>query len=270
VVFERGVEAIPLSIDLWIHYLNFFVDQFGSVPSAQHKIRSLYDRAVVSAGLEFRSDKLWDHYIQWETSRKRVVEAFGVFKRLIAVPTQLYSANFEKFKTFVQSNNPQELLSETEYIDLAKKINEKKKKKEEEEEDDDDEEEPASEQSNDAAVEHNGPPNGETAMEPEEAPAVDEPSPAVVEEAAKTIPEDVTDENETHEESESEEKGEEEEKKEEEVKEEAMEAEEMAEEEKKAVEKEEEIKAEGKEEEGKAKAEKMEDEEKVGRRKSGR
>ena len=58
---------------------------------------SLYDRAVVSAGLEFRSDKLWDHYIQWETSRKRVVEAFGVFKRLIAVPTQLYSANFEKY-----------------------------------------------------------------------------------------------------------------------------------------------------------------------------
>ena len=58
---------------------------------------SLYERAVVSAGLEFRSDKLWDHYIQWETSKKRVVEAFALFKRLIAVPTQLYSANFEKY-----------------------------------------------------------------------------------------------------------------------------------------------------------------------------
>ena len=38
-VFEKGVEAIPLSIDLWIHYLNFYVDQYGSVDSDQAKIR---------------------------------------------------------------------------------------------------------------------------------------------------------------------------------------------------------------------------------------
>ena len=43
-----------------------------------------------------------------------------------------------RFKTFVQSNDPKELLSETEYVELAKKINEKKKKKKERKKKDDD------------------------------------------------------------------------------------------------------------------------------------
>ena len=40
-VFERGVKAIPLSIDLWIHYINFYVDKFGQKPEGYSKIRRL-------------------------------------------------------------------------------------------------------------------------------------------------------------------------------------------------------------------------------------
>ena len=42
-----------------------------------------------------------------------------------------------RFKTFIQSNDPKELLSESEYVELAKKINEKKKKKNRKKDDDD-------------------------------------------------------------------------------------------------------------------------------------
>ena len=50
----------------------------------------------MSAGLEFRSDKLWDHYISWEASIEEYRRVFALFNKLIAIPTQLYSANFEK------------------------------------------------------------------------------------------------------------------------------------------------------------------------------
>ncbi|VDP91393.1 unnamed protein product [Echinostoma caproni] len=53
-VYEKGVKAVPLSIDLWTAYLDAAVD--------------LYEEALEAAGLEFRSDALWEHYIGWETS----------------------------------------------------------------------------------------------------------------------------------------------------------------------------------------------------------
>ena len=58
--------------------------------------RSLYERAITSAGLEFRSDKLWDHYINWETSKEEFKRVYALFNKLISIPTQLYSANFDK------------------------------------------------------------------------------------------------------------------------------------------------------------------------------
>ena len=57
----------------------------------------MYERAIVSGGLEFRSDKLWDHYINWETSKEEFQRVYTLLNKLIAIPTQLYSANFEKY-----------------------------------------------------------------------------------------------------------------------------------------------------------------------------
>ena len=32
-----------------------------------HVVRQSYERAVTDCGREWRSDKLWDHYVKWET-----------------------------------------------------------------------------------------------------------------------------------------------------------------------------------------------------------
>ena len=50
-------------------------------------------------------------------------------------------STFPRFKTFIQSNEPRELLSEAEYSELAKKINDKKKKQQKKEDDAEEEEE---------------------------------------------------------------------------------------------------------------------------------
>ena len=45
VVFERGIKAIPLSADLWIHYLNH-VKAAAEYKDNKEFIRTQYERAV--------------------------------------------------------------------------------------------------------------------------------------------------------------------------------------------------------------------------------
>lgn len=93
-VFERGLTAIPLSVDLWIHYLTYIKSNH---PDEAEPIRFQFERALSSCGLEFRSDKLWDAYIKWESEAKRISHVVNVYDRLLATPTQGYNAHFDRF-----------------------------------------------------------------------------------------------------------------------------------------------------------------------------
>lgn len=57
---------------------------------------SLFERAVSSAGEEFRADKLWDAYIEWEKSQGQLQRVTALYDRVFMVPTQNYSQHFEK------------------------------------------------------------------------------------------------------------------------------------------------------------------------------
>lgn len=93
-VFERGLKAIPLSVDLWIHYLNH-VKTIHTVDTDY--IRTQFERAIEACGLEFRSDKLWDAYIKWETEAGRITHVVGIYDRLLATPTQGYNGHFYRY-----------------------------------------------------------------------------------------------------------------------------------------------------------------------------
>lgn len=49
------MKAIPLSIDLWIHYLTHVKQKHES---DREFIRNQFERALATCGLEFRSDKV--------------------------------------------------------------------------------------------------------------------------------------------------------------------------------------------------------------------
>ena len=51
-VFEQGLKGIPLSADLWIHYLNHVKSEFGSKPEF---VRAQYERSIEGCGQEWRS-----------------------------------------------------------------------------------------------------------------------------------------------------------------------------------------------------------------------
>ncbi|CAM1292568.1 PRPF39 (predicted), partial [Pycnogonum litorale] len=144
-VYERGLDAIPLSVDLWIHYVTYYKSLFeenANEESTSH-IRVLFERAVVAAGKEFRSDKLWEMYIIWEGESGRLLNVLNLYDRLLNTPTIQYSQHFERFKEFVEQNDPKEFLKESEYGEILKEEdtkmeqakNDKEKKGDDEHED---------------------------------------------------------------------------------------------------------------------------------------
>nr|XP_018912524.1 PREDICTED: pre-mRNA-processing factor 39-like [Bemisia tabaci] len=118
-VFVSGLSAIPLSVDLWLHYLNYFRTTY---PEDEVGIRSLYDKAIQACGLEFRSDRLWESYIKWETDKKKLVNVTAIFDKLLATPTQNYLTHFEKFQDHVMKHSPRKILSVDDFLNLRREV----------------------------------------------------------------------------------------------------------------------------------------------------
>ncbi|KAI3351674.1 hypothetical protein L3Q82_020514, partial [Scortum barcoo] len=118
-VCVQGLQAIPLSVDLWIHYINLLLGTLDmNLPESPVRIRSVFEDAVVAAGLDFHSDRLWDLYIEWEKEQGNMRNATAVLDRVLKVPTQLYNTHYEKFKEHLNSHEPKEVLSLEEYEEL--------------------------------------------------------------------------------------------------------------------------------------------------------
>ncbi|XP_014239862.1 pre-mRNA-processing factor 39 [Cimex lectularius] len=125
-VFERGLNAIPLSVDLWLHYLNFCK---SLMKDDEEKLRAEFERAIEQCGLEFRSDRLWDCYIKWEMEVKNYQNAYALYHRLLATPTQGYKTHFESYEDFVRSHHPNKILKVDEFLELRSEVVQKIKEK---------------------------------------------------------------------------------------------------------------------------------------------
>ncbi|VVD01542.1 unnamed protein product, partial [Leptidea sinapis] len=120
-VLERGLKAIPLSVDLWIHYLN----HIKSTRTEDHiYIRSQYERAVEACGLEFRSDRLWESYIKWEAENSSALNVTNIYDRLLATPTLGYTSHFDNFQEHVMSEPVTGVISKEELIRLRAEVRE--------------------------------------------------------------------------------------------------------------------------------------------------
>ncbi|XP_025049341.1 pre-mRNA-processing factor 39-like [Alligator sinensis] len=122
-VFERGLQSIPLSMDLWIHYLSYLQATLDmNLPDSIQKIRGVFESAVAAAGMDFRSDKLWEMYVEWEREQGDLRAITAIYDRLLATPTQLYSHHWEKFKEHVIHNPIQDVVTPEELAWLQSKL----------------------------------------------------------------------------------------------------------------------------------------------------
>ena len=55
----------------------------------------LFEGALSAAGLDFRSDRLWQMYIKWEKEDGSLQRVTALYDRLLANPTQLYRHHFD-------------------------------------------------------------------------------------------------------------------------------------------------------------------------------
>ncbi|MGH0186776.1 UNVERIFIED_CONTAM: hypothetical protein FKN15_022253 [Acipenser sinensis] len=83
---------------------------------------SAYEHAVLAAGTDFRSDRLWEAYINWETELGNLREVTAVYDRLLGIPTQLYSHHFQRFREHIQNNLPKQFLSVDEFVKLRREL----------------------------------------------------------------------------------------------------------------------------------------------------
>lgn len=114
-VLERGLKAIPLSVDLWIHFLN----HVKTTRTEDHAyIRSQYERAIEACGLEFRSDRLWESYIKWEAENGSALNVTNIYDRLLATPTLGYTSHFDNFQEHVMSEPVAGVVSRAELVRL--------------------------------------------------------------------------------------------------------------------------------------------------------
>ncbi|XP_007246436.3 pre-mRNA-processing factor 39 isoform X1 [Astyanax mexicanus] len=118
-VCVRGLKAIPLSVDLWIHYINLLLGTLNmNLPESIHRIRSTFEEAVAAAGMDWHSDRLWDLYTEWEKEQGDLRAMTSVYDRVMKVPTQLYNTHYEKLKSHLTSYALQDVLSPEEYTKL--------------------------------------------------------------------------------------------------------------------------------------------------------
>ncbi|KAJ8723916.1 hypothetical protein PYW07_007896 [Mythimna separata] len=118
-VLERGLKAIPLSVDLWIHFLN----HIKATRTEDHTyIRSQYERAIEACGLEFRSDRLWESYIKWEAENGSALNVTNIYDRLLATPTLGYTSHFDNFQEHVMSEPVAGVVSRAELVRLRGEV----------------------------------------------------------------------------------------------------------------------------------------------------
>ncbi|EDV21608.1 uncharacterized protein TRIADDRAFT_59779 [Trichoplax adhaerens] len=122
-IYEAGVNAIPLSIDLWESYLSFFsksVEESGE--NRIDEIRGLYQRAIATAGLEFISDVLWNSYIAWEKGSGLLKNVIPIFDQILKIPTRQYGSYILSLTDFINNNTPEDILSEEDLASIQSEI----------------------------------------------------------------------------------------------------------------------------------------------------
>ncbi|XP_068203314.1 pre-mRNA-processing factor 39 isoform X2 [Palaemon carinicauda] len=118
-VFNRGLEAIRLSVDLWLHYMEYITAQY---PDDEIYVRQEFERAIDTCGLEFKSDKLWESYINWESTGKRWKNVTQLYERILATPTSKYMHHWQKFQDHVKKHLPSEIVGVDEFLSVRRAV----------------------------------------------------------------------------------------------------------------------------------------------------
>lgn len=86
------------------------------------KFYSSYMRAVQGCGNDFRSDAIWTRFVEFEVEHHEYQRAMSVYDLIFTTPTIAYAEHWDRFVAFVNSHEPDEILTAEEYQDITKEL----------------------------------------------------------------------------------------------------------------------------------------------------
>ncbi|XP_074334416.1 pre-mRNA-processing factor 39-1 isoform X2 [Apium graveolens] len=96
-VYERAVQGVTYSVDMWLHYCVFAINTYGDPDT----IRRLFERGLVYVGSDFLSYTLWDKYIEYEYTQQEWSRLAMIYTRILENPNQQLDRYFTSFRELV-------------------------------------------------------------------------------------------------------------------------------------------------------------------------
>ena len=119
-ILHRGLTAIPLSVDLWVSYLELYHKMYSTHEEFPTLFREQCEKAVATAGMDYRSDMLWELFIEKEMERNELRFVTDLYRRVVAMPTKLYNKHWDNFIAHVRDHHPRDILQYSDYEGLRK------------------------------------------------------------------------------------------------------------------------------------------------------
>ncbi|PIN14708.1 mRNA processing protein [Handroanthus impetiginosus] len=104
-VYERAIQGVTYSVDMWLHYCVFAISTYGDPDT----VRRLFERALAYVGTDYLCFPLWDKYIEYEISQQDWPRVAAIYTRVLEIPNQQLDRYFEGFKELVASRPLSEL-----------------------------------------------------------------------------------------------------------------------------------------------------------------
>ncbi|ESQ44610.1 hypothetical protein EUTSA_v10003154mg [Eutrema salsugineum] len=106
-VYERAVQGVTYSVDIWLHYCIFAINTYGDPET----IRRLFERGLGYVGTDFLSCPLWDKYIEYEYTQQDWCRLAVIYTRILEHPIQNIDRYFSSFKELAETRPLSELKS---------------------------------------------------------------------------------------------------------------------------------------------------------------
>ncbi|ONH93147.1 hypothetical protein PRUPE_8G215900 [Prunus persica] len=104
-VFERAVQGVTYSVDIWLHYCIFAISTYGDPDT----VRRLFERGLAYVGTDYLSFPLWDKYIEYEYMQQEWGRLAMIYSRILENPNQQLDRYFNSFKELAGSRPLSEL-----------------------------------------------------------------------------------------------------------------------------------------------------------------
>ncbi|KAK6286513.1 hypothetical protein POUND7_012692 [Theobroma cacao] len=104
-VYERAVQGVTYSVDIWVLYCAFAIETYGDPDT----IRRLFERGLAYVATDYLSFPLWDKYIEYEYMHQEWSRLAVIYTRILENPNQQLDRYFNSFKELAGSRPLPEL-----------------------------------------------------------------------------------------------------------------------------------------------------------------